>query len=937
MSYRTLHIAFFIVSSLIYFSAVSQTTTTYNYTGGVETYRVPSCISQLEVVVKGAKGGGVSSVGGATVSGLIDVEEGQVIEIRVGNSGGCPNGGYNGGGNGGIANTISNDGCGGGGASDIRIAPYGISDRIVVAAGGGGMGGGDTDAIGGNGGCINGGTGVSPYGFGGYGGTVFSGGNGVPPWILSGNTGVPGSLAQGGNGAIDPCYNLGPGGGGGGGYYGGGGGGSDCWDLVPLGGGGGGGGSSLTPDGFTCVEGNVNGSGSISITPMGGLSMQVTPADPTYCQGDSLFLTITGADTYLWSPLDDIDDFNGSEVWVTPDATTVYSVIGSTAECTDTIDIEVTVVPYPVLTLASSSTVSCNDDPVTLNVTGASQFAWAPAESLSNSTGAFTTATPFETTVYTVTGTTSGCSSDTSITVYYQVNAESTEYFCENGTYQMPDGSEVNEEGTYVAEYISIAGCDSIVTLNLLEQSTYDFQTPISFCLGESYILPDGTEVDTPGSYTVVFQTENAQCDSSITTDILIFQPSILELSLGLCEGESANLADGTIVTDEGVYTVVLSSLVNGCDSTIITDVSIAPNYDIDVAIEACDDGSYIFPDGELPTSSGVFEFMLQTELGCDSNLTIDLQLNQAYNLSFPAEICDGETFYMPDGTGVGAQGIYNSMLQTTDGCDSIVTIELVVQSLPDVSIGANDSYCPYDGNITLSPDPLGGTLSGDLLNGNELEHEGALPGNYEVSYSFTDGNGCNFTEVQEYVLTAPIEPSFNFNLICNELQLESTTPDPMEDHLYLWHLDDESIAVFAEPLFFFEQSGTFDLGLTVTDIFGCNYSVTESVILENEIDLTGFFVPNVITPNGDYYNDKLSLPPEVASCFDYTIDIYNRWGDLIYIMTQDTPGFSGRNQNGNEVPDGVYFYTLEIENHPCSELPDLTQWCTGKLSVFRN
>jgi gliding motility-associated-like protein len=313
------------------------------------------------------------------------------------------------------------------------------------------------------------------------------------------------------------------------------------------------------------------------------------------------------------------------------------------------------------------------------------------------------------------------------------------------------------------------------------------------------------------------------------------------------------------------------------------------------------------------------------------------LQLNQAYNLSFPAEICDGETFYMPDGTGEGAQGIYNFMLQTTDGCDSIVTIELVVQSLPDVSIGANDSYCPYDGNITLSPDPLGGTLSGDLLNGNELEHEGALPGNYEVSYSFTDGNGCNFTEVQEYVLTAPIEPSFNFNLICNELQLESTTPDPMEDHLYLWHLDDESIAVFAEPLFFFEQSGTFDLGLTVTDIFGCNYSVTESVILENEIDLTGFFVPNVITPNGDDYNDKLSLPPEVASCFDYTIDIYNRWGDLIYIMTQDTPGFSGRNQNGNEVPDGVYFYTLEIENHPCSELPELTQWCTGKLSVFRN
>ena len=39
---------------------------------------------------------------------------------------------------------------------------------------------------------------------------------------------------MGGNGAIDPCYNLGPGGGGGGGYYGGGGGGSDCYQYIHL-------------------------------------------------------------------------------------------------------------------------------------------------------------------------------------------------------------------------------------------------------------------------------------------------------------------------------------------------------------------------------------------------------------------------------------------------------------------------------------------------------------------------------------------------------------------------------------------------------------------------------------------------------------------------------------------------------------------------------
>ena len=936
MIFRLLRVAIVIVASFIHFSASSQTII-FTYTGEVETYVVPSCVSQLNVVIKGGQGGGINSGGGATVSGILDVVEGQVIEIRVGNSGGCPDGGYNGGGDGGTANVLSNGGCGGGGASDIRIAPYSLADRIVVAGGGGGMGGGNTAAIGGNGACLNGGLGVSPFGFGGSGGTAFSGGDGGPPWIADGNFGANGALGQGGNGANDPCYNMGPGGGGGGGNYGGGGGGSDCFGEEPLGGGGGGGGSSLTPDGFICVEGNVNGSGSINITPQGGLSMQVTPSDPMYCQGDSLFLTLTGAEVYSWSPDYAINTLNGPEVWVTPDTTTVYSIIGSTEECTDTMEIEVTVVPSPILTLTSSSTASCNDEPVTLGVTGASQYFWSPAESLSNSTGAFTTATPFETTTYTVTGILSGCSSDTSITIFYQINTESTEYFCENGSYVMPDGTEVNEEGTYTAQYISISGCDSIVELNLLEQSTYEFQIPINLCAGDTFILPDGTEVTSTGSYPVFMETALAQCDSSITTVISVLQPSTVEISLGICDGESVTLADGSIVTEEGVYTVILASLVNGCDSTIITDVAIAPSYDLDLELEECDDGSYLFPDGSLPTSSGTFDFLLQTGLGCDSNITVNLELNPVYSLEYFVEICDGETFSMPDGIDIGIQGEYSFLFQTNAGCDSTIIVQLVVESLPHIDLGVNEGYCLYDGNITLSPEPMGGTLSGDLLNGNVLEHEEGFPGSYEVSYTYTDGNGCTSIEVQEYILAEPIDPSFDFYIICNELQLESTTYDPSNDHEYVWSLDDDTVAIYAAPSYYFYQTGSFLLELTVTDIYGCNYSVNEPIELLNTLNLDGFFVPNVITPNEDDYNNKLEIPSSVAACFDYTINIYNRWGTLIYIMTQDTPGFSGQRQNGTEVPDGVYFYTLELKNYPCLETPGLSEWCTGKLSVFRN
>ena len=84
-----------------------------------------------------------------------------------------------------------------------------------------------------------------------------------------------------------------------------------------------------------------------------------------------------------------------------------------------------------------------------------------------------------------------------------------------------------------------------------------------------------------------------------------------------------------------------------------------------------------------------------------------------------------------------------------------------------------------------------------------------------------------------------------------------------------LWFLDNEAIAIFAEPVFYFDQTGTFDLGLTVTDIYGCSYSTNESVVLQNALDLTGFFVPNVITPNGDDQNERFELPAAVASCLN--------------------------------------------------------------------
>jgi hypothetical protein len=357
----------------------SQTTQTFNYTGNAEFWTVPECVYSINIVAKGAKGGGLNGGNGATVNTTISVAPGQIFQVNVGGMGSCPGAGYNGGGSGMTAAGLNNESCGGGGASDIRIAPYGNGNRILVAAGGGGMGGGDTDASGGNGGCLLGLNGsAAPFGIGGYGGSQYAGGAGGQPWISSGNFGSAGIFGFGGAGAFDPCYDLGPGGGGGGGYFGGGGGGSDCWANEPLGGGGGGGGSSFVPSGGVCTLGDNSGHGQITFTynpvPIVGT---IFAFPTTICEGETSILTISGHNgTVQWQVSSD-----GGVAWVNiPGATNttfttsaLYSSVcyRAAVTCGTTLytNVEcVNVYPIPVVSATPTSSDICSGSFTSINL-----------------------------------------------------------------------------------------------------------------------------------------------------------------------------------------------------------------------------------------------------------------------------------------------------------------------------------------------------------------------------------------------------------------------------------------------------------------------------------------------------------------------------------------------------------------------------------------
>ena len=91
-------------------------------------------------------------------------------------------------------------------------------------------------------------------------------------------------------------------------------------------------------------------------------------------------------------------------------------------------------------------------------------------------------------------------------------------------------------------------------------------------------------------------------------------------------------------------------------------------------------------------------------------------------------------------------------------------------------------------------------------------------------------------------------------------------------------------------------------------DLYGChNY---DTVL----VDISGYmeiFVPNVFSPNGDGYNDFLII--EGPRLFDFKIEIFDRWGKLVFTSNDQKDSWNGKMQGESLAPQ-TFVYILRGE-----------------------
>ena len=266
---------------------------------------------------------------------------------------------------------------------------------------------------------------------------------------------------------------------------------------------------------------------------------------------------------------------------------------------------------------------------------------------------------------------------DTTFTANFERNISRQEIYdtiCEGTTYDF-HGRDLTQAGIYSDTLQTVNGCDSVIVLTLSVNPVATTPLSATICSNETYDF-HGRDLTQAGIYSDTLQTING-CDSVIVLTLSVNHVATTPLSATICSNEAYDF-HGRDLTQAGTYSDTLQTI-NGCDSIIVLTLSVNPVATTPLSATICSNEAYDFHGRNL-TQAGTYSDTLQTINGCDSVIVLTLSINPVYHDTINAEICEGSV-YTENGFNVNEAGTYTQTLQTINGCDSIITLNLTVNS----------------------------------------------------------------------------------------------------------------------------------------------------------------------------------------------------------------------------------------------------------------
>ncbi|MDD4395661.1 MAG: T9SS type A sorting domain-containing protein, partial [Bacteroidales bacterium] len=352
-------------------------------------------------------------------------------------------------------------------------------------------------------------------------------------------------------------------------------------------------------------------------------------------------------------------------------------------------------------------------------------------------------------------------------------------------------------------------------------------------------------------------------CDSIVNLALIVHPLYNLNERLSVCENDLPYTWRDTtfeIGTAGGTFIFRRNSEF-GCDSVVTLTLNVNPIYTQSENVVICEnDLPYTWRDTifEVGTTDGLFTFNKTSISGCDSVVHLNLTVNPSYNINDALVICSQELPYtweghlFPVGTNSDDYVFYHTSI---DGCDSIVTLSLTVnpsyEQSEEIDICANDF--PFTWRDTTFEE---GTQSGN--------------------FTFVRQTIAGCDSIVHLSLTINALPVFNIlgNTTINLGQSTMLVATFGVGNSYIWSNGDQGNVINVSPT----ENTTYQV--TVTNAAGCSASdsvlvtVIDTIgICDNKLETNIMLYPNPATVNVTIKTDR-----EVMN----SVEIYNMLGALV-------------------------------------------------------
>ncbi|MBO6751032.1 MAG: choice-of-anchor L domain-containing protein, partial [Psychroserpens sp.] len=277
--------------------------------------------------------------------------------------------------------------------------------------------------------------------------------------------------------------------------------------------------------------------------------------------------------------------------------------------------------------------------------------------------------------------------------------------------------------------------------------------------------------------------------------------------------------------------------------------------------------------------------------------------------------------------------GFYTTQIIFSPQC--IISDDILVEFLPlpeantppdlvGCSIGADIAvFNLFDNDLPIlgaSQSPSDFTVTyhlteQDALNGiNPLVSPYTSLSDPQTVWALVMNNATGCINTTSFNLVLGIEPEttftedFDYEVCPNAtvpIIIEATPENYTLDQVTInWYLDGGLIAGENGLTLPVLLAGDYEIEVIFNDT-GCSSITTQEVI-----ELESCVIPEGISPNGDGMNDRFDL-----SSYGVTkLEIFNRYGNLVYSKTNYIDEWVGQTNDGEELPVGTYFYTMEFD-----------------------